>query len=78
MIEVCSDGRIGIRTGLKILGPQGIEGSTPSPSIKVEKDLPQAAMGLGYPVPCVVLGKILGPQGIEGLEHHAHYVVLRS
>lgn len=38
MIEVCSDGGIGIRTGLKILGPQGI----------------------------------------EGLEHHAHYVVLRS
>ena len=31
-ISICSDGGIGIRTGLKILGPQGIEGSSPSPS----------------------------------------------
>ena len=42
MIEVCSDGGIGIRTGLKILGPQGIEGSSPSPGTNIFFTLLQA------------------------------------
>ena len=46
--KVCSDGGIGIRTGLKILGLQGIEGSSPSPSIKAKKET--------YPKPRLVLG----------------------
>ena len=32
-LKICSHGGIGIRTGLKILGPQGIGGSTPPVSI---------------------------------------------
>lgn len=31
----CPGGGIGIRTGLKILSPQGIEGSSPSPGTKI-------------------------------------------